>query len=154
MNKLRKTCLNSAIRVCVVVIMFLVLIHPFSLSASGSQLIDRGDGILQEEGSGKMWQAKRSKRFNDKSEVERYLAELNNESFGDWRLPTRNELYAFFLLFDLHLSGSISIQLEGAYWLQGPHGELQIGSWETGDQCGPTRIYRPGLSGHIRAVRP
>jgi len=153
MKKQRKIRLKSALRVSVVA-MFLLLTHPFSVQAAGSQLVDRGDGILQEEGSGKMWQAKRSRRFNNNDEVKHYLLELNSGSFGDWRLPTRNELYDFFLLFDLHKTGNISIQLEGAYWLQGPHGEPKIGSWETGDQCGPTRMYRPGLSGHVRAVRP
>jgi len=153
MAQRRKPGPRTAARLRNAVVFFLVMI-PLGLQAAGASLVDRGDGILEEEGSGKMWQAKRSRRLHDFGEVEGYLAKLNSGQFGDWRLPTRYELYDFFLLFDLHKNGDITIQLEGAYWLLGDKGKPQIGSWEAGDQCGLTRIYYPGLSGHVRAVRP
>ena len=149
-----KSVLKVSVYARAAVLFVLVMMIPLGLQAGGTSLVDRGNGILEEQGRGKMWQAQRSRRMRDFGEVEGYLAKLNSGQFSDWRLPTRQELYDFILLFDLHKSGDISIRLEGAYWLTGDNGQPQIGSWEAGDQCGLSRIYYPGLSGHVRAVRP
>lgn len=133
-------------------LLLLVLVAP--LSASQPLLFEAGKGVLQERLSGRMWQAERSKKIRNSSEVLAYLARLNSGPPGDWRLPTRHELHEFFLLFDLKDCGDITLRLEGAYWLQGENGEPLAGSWEPGEQCGSSRTYYPGRAGYVRAVRP
>lgn len=132
---------------------FLTMAEVPAAHGAGPSLVDMGR-VLQEDGTGRMWQKERSRRLRDYNEVVEYLTQLNSGRLSDWRLPTRQELYDFFLLFDLKKSGDANVRLEGAYWLMGDDGEPKIGSWEVGDQCGPSRIYRPGLSGYVRAVRP
>jgi hypothetical protein len=110
--------------------------------------------VFRQQGSETIWQINRSKRLKTQEEVQEYLAALNQGDFHDWRLPTRQELYDLFSIFDLKQSGEVKISLEGSYWLYDEKDGKQVGSWETGDQCGLSRNYFKGKAGHVRAVRP
>ena len=111
-------------------------------------------GIIQEPENGRMWQMDRSKKIRSSTEVQEYLSELNKGEYKDWRLPTKYELYDFFLLFALKENRELDIKLEMSYWLVGDNGKISVGSWEPGDTCGSERIFYPGKKGYVRAVRP
>ena len=127
---------------------------PLTTSAKMGAVTTLDGGIIQEPGDGKMWQMDRSKKIKSSTEVQEYLSELNKGEYNDWRLPTKYELYDFFLLFALKENRDLDIKLEMSYWLVGDNGKISIGSWEPGDTCGAERIFYPGLKGYVRAVRP
>lgn len=132
----------------------LFLVMPYSLEAADPSLKLAEDGVFQEGRSGRMWLMERSKRLKTSEEVAEYLNTLNQGKFSDWRLPTRQELYDLFCIFDLKESGEVKIRLEGAYWLKGETEQPEVGAWEIGDDCGPTRKYFQKKAGYVRAVRP
>lgn len=132
----------------------LFLAMPYSLEAAGPSLKLAEDGVFQEGRSGRMWLMERSKRLKTQEEVGEYLNTLNQGKFSDWRLPTRQELYDLFCIFDLKESGEVKIRLEGAYWLKGEKEQPEVGAWEIGDDCGPTRKYYQKKVGYVRPVRP
>lgn len=101
-----------------------------------------------------MWQLERSKRLRTTQEVDTYLAALNRGTYKDWRLPTRQEIFELFGFFDLKENGEVKLRLEGGYWLVNRNGEIEVGAWEIGDQCGPSRTYFTKKAGYVRAVRP
>ena len=95
-----------------------------------------------------------SKNFNSVFEVEEYLAVLNADSEGDWRLPTKDELFELYNLFDLKKNGDIALKLEGNYWISTEKDEMIPATWEIGDQCEPERFFYEKQFGRVRAVRP
>lgn len=135
-------------------LVILCLMAPLSLQAAVPSLEIPEEGVFQERTSGRMWQMERSRRLRTMQDVDEYLKTLNRGKYSDWRLPTQQELYELFTIFDFKTSGDVKIQLEGSYWLVGKKGEVEVGSWEIGDQCGPSRSYYKGKTGYVRAVRP
>lgn len=135
-------------------LVILLLLAPYTPQAADHKLKIAGEGVFQEGSSGRMWLMERSKRLKTSEEVDDYLDTLNQGTFKDWRLPTRQELYELFCIFDLKESGEVKIRLEGAYWLKGVKEQPEAGAWEIGDQCGPSRKYYPKKAGSVRAVRP
>lgn len=109
---------------------------------------------FKENKSNREWLMQRSKRIKKPEDVERFLVTLNEGKYSDWRLPTKQELSELFTVFDLKKNGEVKIRLEGQYWLAGDRGEVYVGAWEIGDQCGPSRTFYKGKAGYIRAVRP
>lgn len=130
------------------------LLVPFSLQAASPALQIQEEGIFTQAGNGMMWQMDRSKRLKTTQDVEVYLATLNSGKYNNWRLPTQQELFELFSLFDLKENGDVKIQLEGGYWLVGKNTEVEAGTWEIGDGCGPSRKYYTKKAGYVRAVRP
>ncbi len=122
--------------------------------AADAQIVDLGNGIVQEKISGRMWQKDKSKKFSTLDEAEQYVTNLTLGGYEDWRLPTIYELYDLHYLFDLHKSGDVQMDLKGNYWSGEKDGEGMAGSWEIGDQCEPSRKYYKKKSGYVRAVRP
>lgn len=116
-------------------------------------MTERGDGLIQEVTSQRIWQKKRSKKIRTPEAAQAYIAKLNQGEYHDWRLPTKQELYELFSIFDLKRNGNIRLRLEGKYWLSDPQGNISVGGWEIGDGCGPSRSYYPGTKGYVRAVR-
>ncbi len=110
--------------------------------------------IIQDTARQHFWQVKRSKILKNTEEVNAYLATLNQAEYNDWRLPTEQELFQLFSTFDLKLNGNIKIRLEGNYWLLSNINQPYVGTWEIGDQCGPSRTFYKGQSGYVRAIRP
>lgn len=113
-----------------------------------------GDEYFENSKNGGMWTKERSKRIKEVSDVQEYLSELNTGQFSDWRLPTKQELYDLFLIFDLKNNGDVRVRVEGKYWLASDLGVLSVGAWEIGDGCGPERRFSVGGKGYIRAIRP
>ncbi|MGD9949381.1 MAG: hypothetical protein AB7U29_13020 [Desulfobulbus sp.] len=135
-------------------LMLLMLSIPVVVSAAEPALLQSAAGLIQETNNGLVWQMERSKKIRSLPAVEKYLHQLNQGPYHDWRLPTKWELYDFFSKFDLKKNGDINISLEGSYWLKDDDGSIHAGSWETGDQCGTERTFYTTKSGYLRAVRP
>lgn len=109
-----------------------ILSAPFSV-ARAADLKMIGEGIFQEEKSGKVWQLKQSKRFKTEEEVNNHLLQLNSGEYDDWRLPTKQELYELFVVFDFKKNGDVAVPKEGSYWYADEYGEMEVGAWEEGD---------------------
>ncbi|MGW8194363.1 MAG: hypothetical protein ACWGOX_08865 [Desulforhopalus sp.] len=130
----------------------IVLVHAAENDAA---LVLLPEGYFQEQQSGRMWQFDRSKKLETSEEVAHYLESINNGPYNDWRLPTKQELYDLFSIFDLKRNGEVKIRLEGDYWLSEKDKQnMYIGSWQIGDGCGPSRTFYSGKRGYVRAVRP
>jgi len=117
-------------------------------------LVPVSDFIFHDKRSDKEWQLSRSARIKDVKDVQHYLQQLNTNGISGWRLPTKQELHTLFSRFDLKENGKVKMRLEGKYWLQDDADAIYVGSWEIGDQCGPTRRFFRGNAGYVRAVRP
>lgn len=135
-----------------VILLFLTLI-PYQVSAK-EKLEMMEPGFFKETSTQRMWQLNRSKRIRNTKDIDSYLLTLNKGEYSDWRLPNKRELYTLFNIFDLKQNGGVRVRLEGYYWLTDDKGNPTAGSWEIGDQCGPSRTYYQGKSGYIRAIRP
>lgn len=120
----------------------------------GAEIVDLGNGIVQEATSGRMWQKERSRSFRSLEEAQEYAAKLRLGGYTDWRLPTVYELYDLHYLFDLKKAEGLEMKLEGNYWSGEQDGEGMVGSWEIGDQCEPERQYFKKSWGYVRVVRP
>lgn len=99
--------------------------------AAELKLVDQG--LFQEQKSGRMWQLERSRRFRTMEEVDTFLLGLNSGEYNDWRLPTKQELYELFVIFDFKENGEVEARMEGNYWYVGEYGQPLVGSWEEGD---------------------
>lgn len=148
--------MNIQQRVSHTIIALLAIFLCIPLQALATpQLEYLGEDIFIETGSKIMWQAKRSHRFKEQEDVQEYLQALNSTGdFSDWRLPRKQELYTLHTIFDLKNNGPVKTRIEGKYWYADDTGTPQVGSWEIGDQCGPTRTFYSGKAGVVRAVRP
>lgn len=136
-------------------LLLLVLLMMPAISAAAEPILSQlAGGLLQEKNNGRIWQMERSRKMHSSTAVQRYLHQLNQGPYQDWRLPTKWELYDLFSKFDLKKNGDITITLEGSYWLKGDKGSLYPGTWETGNQCGAERTFYTTQSGYVRAVRP
>lgn len=132
-----------------------VLFSPqYSDAGTDKQLVDLGNGIIQETTTGRMWQVQRSRLIRSIEEARQYAADLELGGYTDWRLPTIYELYDLHYLFDLKKNGDVKIELDGNYWAGEKDGEGMVGSWEIGDQCEPERQYFKKKKGYVRVVRP
>jgi len=124
-------------------------------STSSAQLQDSGGGICLDTVSGLMWQIEESSILATFDEAQRYARDLTLGGYGDWRLPTRQELNGLRYLFDLHLAGQCAVRHNGNYWSMERDGQGMAGAWEiTANQCDPAREYVHGQQGRVRAVRP
>lgn len=129
----------------------------FGLAEAGekkAQLKSVGEHYLENKRTGEMWTKSRGKKFADPSEVKNYLKSLNEGQFNDWRLPTKQELYDLFMIFDFKKNGDIKIRIEGKYWLANNDGQMSAGAWDIGDGCDPERTYSREKKGFVRAIRP
>jgi len=129
-------------------------ISPISVVVAAPKLAQFSSAVFVETDSKRMWVSERSHRFKHSKDVLNYLHELNSGEFSDWRLPDKQELYELFSVFDLKKNGTVKTRLEGYYWLADEDGKPFVGSWEIGDQCGPSRTFYNGSSGYVRAIRP
>lgn len=129
-----------------------VFATPYESTAGEQALTMISEEIFQNSRNDQMWQMRKSKRFKTTSSVEQYLNELNQGEYQDWRLPSKQELYELFSYFDLKLHGRVKVQLEGNYWIENEG--IQVGAWEIGDQCGPSRTFYTKKAGSVRAIRP
>lgn len=121
---------------------------------SDNTLVDRGNGVIEEVGAGRMWQQERSPSFRTLKEAEAYVKTLKLGGYTDWRLPTVYELYDLHYLVDVKKAQGVELRMEGNYWVTDKEGTGMAGSWEVGDQCEPTRQYFKKNWGYVRAVRP
>lgn len=147
---LKMTALISAVMI------FICLQIAPAGSVEGSEAISlTAENRILQASNNRMWQANRSKKTHKAEDAESYLQKLNQGTYNDWRLPTKQELYDLFSIFDLKLNGDIKIRLEGNYWLSDDKNNLKyVGGWQIGDGCGPSRSFYKGKEGYVRAVRP
>ncbi|BHH83805.1 Lcl domain-containing protein [Desulforhopalus sp. 52FAK] len=117
-------------------------------------LVQISDSLFQEKNLGRVWQVQRSKKIKTTQDAIAYINQLNQGEFNNWRLPTKHELKNLFNIFDFKDNGNVMIRLEGSYWLAENHGAPYVGTFEIGDQCGPSRTFYNGKTGYVRAVRP
>jgi hypothetical protein len=135
------------------VLLLLTSVFTPYVSTAGEQVLTQiSEKIFQNSKNDQMWQMGKSKRLKTASSVEEYLKQLNQGEYKDWRLPTKQELFELFSYFDLKQHGSVKISLEGAYWIE--NDGIQVGAWEIGDQCGPSRTFYTKKAGSIKAIRP
>ncbi|MBU0681992.1 MAG: DUF1566 domain-containing protein [Proteobacteria bacterium] len=122
------------------------------IQQSKAGLVDLGNGICQ-QGNGLMWQVAKSEVFASPREASAYIQALNQGSLGDWRLPTKNELYILCSLYDMKLGGDCPLKLKGSYWSM--NGEILAGEWQVYSLCGGTEYqYLKSKTGRVLAVRP
>jgi len=145
---------RTSTRILLPLMLLLAFLYPAAVLAAQPDLMQVEGGLIQEKRSGLIWQMERSKKFRSLEEVEKFLNRLNQGPHHDWRLPTKWELYDFIAKFDLKKNGAVNIPFEGDYWLKDDNGTIHPGSWETGNQCGPERMFFSTKSGYVRAVRP
>lgn len=139
-----------------VVTLFFYLVF-FCISAISPQAVAKQNPLTQLSDatflvtrSHLIWQNTRSRKIDSFIAMKNYV---DAQEIEGWRLPTRQELYQLIEIFDLHQNGSITINIDGSYWLTDDSGKPIIGSWEIGDQCGSSRTYYPHKKGYIRLVR-
>ena len=121
---------------------------------SSSLLVNVNEYFFENTRNQKMWTKERSKRLAAISEVQIHIDKLNKGQFDDWRLPTKQELFDLFAIFDLKNNGDVKVRMEGKYWLADSEGQVSVGTWEIGEGCGPERRFYSGGKGYVRAVRP
>ncbi|WP_136796504.1 DUF1566 domain-containing protein [Desulfosediminicola ganghwensis] len=146
------------LRVCLTAAILLVALFTSgcALNAGREQdlLVPIDQSTFLDPRSGKHWMLERSGRLNNPHEVQQYIQEFRSGAGESWRLPTQQELYDLFARFDLKENGTVQIKLEGNYWLTDETGNVHAGTWEIGDQCGPSRSFFTRKAGYVRAVRP
>jgi len=123
-------------------------------AAADDRLQQNSETTFLDKATGSMWQLERSKRIKNADDAIDVIAALNKGEYQDWRFPTKQELSELFQVFDLKNNGEVKIALEGGYWLRQEDGAIQVGSWEIGDDCGPSRKFYDGRAGYVRAIRP
>lgn len=132
----------------------LLLVFPTAAMSQSSLFEQVSEDVFLDAGRNLFWQVKRMKKTASKEGVDQYLSTLNQGEHNDWRLPTKQELFRLFSVFDLKRNGTVKIRLEGSYWLADAMGLAHVGAWEIGDQCGPIRTFYQEKAGYIRAIRP
>lgn len=121
---------------------------------ASSRLVAQGDQICLNTYSGKMWQVGVSKTLTSLEAAMAYASDLEEGGYDDWRLPTVDELYELYLIFDLHENGNCALKAEGTYWSDEADLEGNVGTWELDDNCDSERRYIPKQKGKVRAIRP
>lgn len=125
---------------------------PENKQQGKADLVDLGNGICQQN-NGLMWQVERTETIASGQEALDYVRNLTLGNYGDWRLPSKKELYELCYTFNMKLAGDCPIKLKGSYWTT--NGELHAGEWETYPICGGSALkYLKSKSGRVRAVRP
>ncbi|MBU0663314.1 MAG: DUF1566 domain-containing protein [Proteobacteria bacterium] len=125
---------------------------PESGQQGNAPLVDLGNGICQQN-NGLMWQVESTKTLSGGQEALDYVRDLTLGNHGDWRLPSKLELYELCQLFEMNLGGNCPIKLRGSYWAT--NGEIHAGEWEAYPICGGSELkYLRSKSGRVRAVRP
>jgi len=123
-------------------------------SDSNARLVAQGDEMCLNTHSGKMWQVEVSNTFTSLDAAMEYASNLKEGGYDDWRLPTVDELYELYLIFDLHENGNCVLKAEGTFWSDEADLEGNVGTWELDDNCDPERRYIPKQKGRVRAIRP
>ncbi|MEK6202086.1 MAG: DUF1566 domain-containing protein [Desulfobulbaceae bacterium] len=117
-----------------------------------AKLINLGNGICRQN-NGLMWQVERSETFSSGQDASDYTRNLTLGNHDDWRLPSKEEAYELYQLFEMNLRGDCPIKLKGSYWTT--NGEIRTGEWEAYPICGGSELkYLKSKSGRVRAVRP
>ena len=122
-------------------------------AGDGPDIVDLGNGVIQDNSSRLMWQKDRSKVFHSLAEASEYINSLQLGGFKDWRLPTIYELYNLQFVFDFKSRDNAGMDSEGSYWSSAGDGKGSAGAWEVGGQCELERNYFMYSSGYVRAVR-
>lgn len=156
MKTTSERCIRSYLLLPFALLLFVSQPSDFAGAEEKSGALDlQSEEYFQEKQSGRMWRVDRSKKLKTPQDVAQYLDTVNEGTYNDWRLPTKQELYDLFAIFDLKRNGEVQIRLEGDYWLtEGPTSPVYVGSWQIGDGCGPSRSFYSGKKGYVRAVRP
>jgi len=140
------------VSVLVFLVQWGVFFQAGGAAAGPPELKNLGNGVCQQR-NGLMWQMGASEKFSSGEEARAYAEGLELGGFGDWRLPTKDELYYLCDIFELKLEGDCSIKPKGSYWSD--NGRIQPGEWEAYPLCGGSEYkYLKRKNGRVRAVRP
>ena len=112
--------------------------------------------ICHEVQTNKMWQFIRDGPFSSVEEAERYAAELELGGYGDWRLPTKSELFNLYYLNYWKNDKSCEMNHRGDFWTVSKNRVPSLGHWEDYFLCGPNFKFVESFKdyGFVRAVRP
>ncbi len=100
-----------------------------------------------------MWQTGNKEVFSNSQKALEYVQALHIGNYNDWRLPSKEELYNLYQIYEMKLSGNCPIKLKGSYWLT--EGDIHAGEWEAYPICGGSELqYFNATDGRIMAVRP
>ncbi|RJX28455.1 MAG: DUF1566 domain-containing protein [Desulfurivibrio sp.] len=119
-------------------------------------LVDLGNGVCRQSNNGLLWQIDKSPRYSTWQEAREYAERLNLGGYGDWRLPTRKELYMLHYLAALGDNDCMmKLGNNYNYWSVSPSQEVNAGRWESYPLCGGNEFkYVKAKQGFVRAVRP
>ena len=114
------------------------------------------DMICHDVQTNKMWQFAKEGPFSSEEEAERYTAELTLGGYGDWRLPTKSELFNLFYIHYWKNDSNCVMNHIGEFWMVSKNQELSLGHWEDDLLCGPEFKFVESIKqdGFVRAIRP
>ncbi len=112
--------------------------------------------VCQEALTSKMWQLRKEGPFYSLKEAKRYIVDLELGGYGDWRLPTRSELFNLFYMHYWKNDGNCVMNHKGDFWGVSKDQSPFLGHWEDYLLCGPEYKFTESLKtrGYVRAIRP
>ena len=124
--------------------------------SKGGLFLAEGEMICHDVLTNKMWQFVKEGPFSSLDEAERYAAELRLGGYGDWRLPTKSELFELFYIHYWKNDGTCVMNHRGEFWMVSKNQEPSLGHWEDDLLCGPEFKFVESIkqNGFVRAIRP
>lgn len=122
-----------------------------------SSLILGEDGMIcHEVQTNKMWQFGKEGPFSSLEEAQRYAAELKLGDYGDWRLPTKSELFNLYYVHYWKNDDACEMNHKGEFWMVSKDQGPSLGHWEDDLLCGPEFKFIEAIKqdGFVRAIRP
>lgn len=112
--------------------------------------------ICHEVLTNKMWQFVKEGPFSSLKEAQKYAEELRLGGYGDWRLPTKSELFDLFYMHYWKNDGTCVMNYKGEFWTVSKDQEPSLGHWEDDLLCGPEFKFVDSIKevGFVRAIRP
>lgn len=133
--------------------------HDFAGSneeRKGGLFLAEGEMICHDVSTNKMWQFFKEGPFSSLDEAERYAGNLRLGGYGDWRLPTKSELFDLFYIHYWKNDGSCVMNHKGEFWMVSKNQKPSLGHWEDYLLCGPEFKFVESIQqdGFVRAIRP
>lgn len=125
-------------------------------ASKSSLFLEEDEMICQEVQTDKMWQFVKDGPFSSVEEAEKYAEELRLAGYGDWRLPTKSELFSLYYMHYWENDGNCKMNHRGEFWMVSKNREPSLGHWEDYPLCGPNFKFVDAIKerGFVRAIRP
>ncbi len=118
------------------------------------RLMDFGHGICLDTINGIMWRAEKSGTSGSWEQAHKYAANLGSAGFNDWRLPTYDELYILYKIFERKKDGNCQLKLKDSFWTGNTEKKARAGFWDSEPLCGgPSYFFIKRSTGAAIAVR-